>query len=262
MLGKLQDQVQEEWSRGGWWGLRKIFTRDMPGGFFRNVGWQYGGTAAAAAVSFVYMLMLARALGVTQFGLIALGLSVATLVSQFAMLRQREMLIRYLARFHTEQDYPRMLAVAKLSLLLDGACGLLAFLVIAGISPWAAGHVLHDPHGVAVILLASLAYILQNLVSDTALGVLRLFSRFKTLAAVEFLGSTFKLAAALLAVYVLKAGVMGVLLALAATNLLVNGALLTLALAQLRTLIPLRSAAGLGLLKPYAPDIRRFLAHN
>lgn len=256
------DNLKQFKTPQGWWALRKIFTRDMPGGFLHNVGWQYGGTAASAAIGFLYVMLVARAMGAERFGLIALGLSVAAVVSPFAMLRQREMIIRYLAQFRAGGDYPRVLAVTKLSLLLDGICGIAAFLIVLCVSPWAATHVLRDPGAVPLILVAGLAYILQNIVSDTALGVLRLFARFRTLATVEACGAAFKLASALLAVYLFKAGVMGVLLALLATNLLVDVTLLTLALVQLSRLIPLRSPAALSLLKPHAREIRRFLTHN
>jgi len=155
-----------------------------------------------------------------------------------------------------------MLAVTKLSLLLDAACGALALLTILCLAPWAAGHVLRDSQGVTVLLLAGLAYAIQYVATDTALGVLRAFSRFRTLATVEVSGALFKLAAALTAVYALGAGVIGVLWALVATSLLVNGALLTLALMQLRRRVSLRAPAPLALLRPCAPEMRRFLTHN
>lgn len=261
MLVRVWEQVREAWSRGGWWGLRKIFTRDMPEGFLRNVGWQYGGTAASSAVHFLYTLLVARALGVTQFGLIALALGVAALVSQFAILRQREMTIRYIVRFREENDFPRMLATVKLSLLLDLGSGATAFLITMLLSPWVAGHVLRDANGVLIIALAALAYVAQNLSADTALALLRVFSRFGLLAAVEVSGATFKLLAALGVVYGLHWGVLGVLAVLVATNLLVNLTLLALALRELRRFIPIRADAPLSLIAPHGREIRRFLTH-
>ncbi len=246
-----------------WWRRLIQETRhNVPGGFFRNVAWQYGGTLGSSAIGFFYTLIVARALGVEDYGLMALGLNVAAIVSRFATLYIRDMVIKYLAEFHEGGDLPRMLATIKLSLLLDAACGALSVALIMAAGFWAGPHVLHDGRAWPVLALSAVAYVSQNVADDTALGVLRLFNRFRLMAVVDLSGAALRLALAAVAIWGLEWGVFGVLGALALTNLLVNLTLLASALALVHRIIPLRTPAPISLLAPRAGEIRSFLTHN
>ena len=262
MVRRHIEQARDYYAREGLPGLLRALGQGIPEGFFQNVGWQYGGTLASTAIYFLFTYVVAQALGVERFGLIALGMGVAAFVCQFINLRQREMTIRYIARFQEEQDYPRMLATVKLSLLLDAACGAVALLALLAVAPWAAGHVLKADNGLAVVLVAGLAYVIQNVSDDTALGLLRVFGRFRLLAAMDVASACLKLAGALVAVHLFHGGVLAVLAVLAGTHLLVNATLLTRALADLRRRVPLAAHAPLALLGPHRAEIVRFLKHN
>jgi O-antigen/teichoic acid export membrane protein len=240
--------------------------RDAVGGtpkkFLSSVGWQYGGTLTGSVVSFAFTMYVANALGVAEFGLMALGLAFAALVSQLVNVNLREIVIRYIAKFWTDGDKERTLAMTKLTLLVDVAAGIVAMALIMGLSPLARMFLIKDDRAIAIIALAGCAYVFQNVADDTALGLLRVFSRFKALAYTEVAGAVLKLAGAVAIIHWLKGGILGILAVVAGVHLLQNLVRLALALAELRSHIPLRSHAPLSLLAPYRDELKRFFGYN
>ena len=234
----------------------------MPGGFLSNVGWQYGGTLASSAIGLVYMVLVADALGRAEFGLLALGLAFANIVSLLVNVKLRDVVIRYIAKFWAEEDKPRTLAMTKLTLLLDAAGGAAALALILALSPLAKAFLIRDERAYAIVALAGCAYVFQNVADDTAIGLLRVFSKFRTIAFIEVVASLVKLAGALVVLWLLGWGVLGVLLVLLASHALMNLAMLTTALWYLHNRVPLRTHAPFSLLGPYRAEIARFFGYN
>ena len=247
---------------GGWRGAWQNAFRDIPAHVFTGVGWQYGGTLTGSAISFLYTLLVAGALGAAEFGLMALGLAYAAILSQFSVVQLREVVIRYAAKFHEENDGPRLYATAKASLLVDAAAGAAALALIMALSPVAKAFLIKDERAYAVIALAGCAYVFQNVADDTAIGLLRVFSKFRTIAFIEVAANLVKLAGALTVVWLLGWGVLGVLLVLLASHLLMNLAMLATAVWYLHNRVPLRTHAPLSLLGPYRVEMTRFLRNN
>jgi O-antigen/teichoic acid export membrane protein len=241
--------------------LRSLLVKP-PAGFLGNVSRQFGGTLAGSAISFVTTVYVANALGKSEFGLMALGLAYAAVVSRFMNVNLREVVVRYVAKFWTEKDLPRMVAMTKLTLLLDAAAGTLALAVLLGLAPFAKTVLIRDERAFAIIALAGCAYVFQNVADDTALGLLRVFSRFGALALTEIAAAVLKLAGAILVIHVYGGGILGVLAALACAHLFLNLSRLALALRELRVQAPRGGHAPLSLLRPYAGELRRFLGYN
>ena len=241
--------------------LRKILS-DVPKDFVSNVGWQYSGTVAGSAISFIYALVVADALGASEFGLLAQGLAYAALVSCFVHLNLRTAAIRYIAKFTAEEDKQRTLAMTKLTLLLDVAAGAAALILIMGLSPFAKAFLIRDDRAILVIALAGCAYVFQNVADDTALALLRVFGRFRSLAITEIGAALLKLGGALAVVYWLRGDIIGILWVLVITHALLNIVRLLLGLVALRKYVPLRSHAPLTVLGPYRQEITRFLWYS
>jgi len=260
-MKKTWQQLKNVFPLGGLGHFARL-TDQAPNGFLGNVGWQYGGTLAGSALSFIYAILVAGALGRTEFGLMALGLAFVNLVSLFANVKLREVVIRYIAKFWAEDDKPRTLAMTKLSLLLDLAGGVAAMALIMILAPLGKMFLIRDERAFLIIAVAGCAYVFQNVADDTALGLLRVFGRFRVLAITEVLAAALKLAGVLGVILLLGWGILGVLLIVAVVNLAINVIRLALALAELHRHVPLRSHAPIGLLRPYRTEIKRFFGFN
>lgn len=234
----------------------------IPKGFAGNVSWQYAATAASIGGNLVYMLLVATRLGPSDYGVMALGLSVTTLVFGAVDFRLHEAVIRYLSEFEHTRDAPRMHAFTRASIAGDVIVKILASTILFALTPWLIASLFRDARAQAVVYAAGAAVFFQTCTVSTSTGLLRVFDRFRSYAIVRMAGIAVQIVAAAI---VLGAGLgpSGVLMALAATNLLVSVALGVLALRALSHEAPLGGQpAPIRLLRERAKEIAGFAASN
>lgn len=235
----------------------------LPAGFARNLSWQYVASLTAVGLGFLYSIVVARGVGVHDFGLLSLALSFAAIVFQVVELRLQEAVIRFVAEFWEKRDAPRTLATIKLFAVADATTGVLAFSLVMAAAPWAEAHLLTDGRSHTALLLAALGVLFANVGTATASGIYRVFGEFRTQAMVSCGGAVLKFIGALLAIFILKWDVIGVLLMGAATSFVTNAVLILLAARLLERRIPLRSThAPLSLLVPHTAELRRFVTNT
>jgi O-antigen/teichoic acid export membrane protein len=243
--------------------LRNYLHFGIPGGFFRNVSWQYVASMWTMGIGFVYALLVGRHLGAAEFGLIALGLGFASMVFEFVELRLHEVTIRYITEFWETGETSLTLAFVKLTLLTNLATAGLALLVIAGLSPYAQDYLIRDSRGSVVLLLSGLSLFFISLAYPTSQGLLRVLALYRSQAVVSICGTTLKLALTLGVMWGWGWGVMGVMGVAVAASLVTNLSLLGVALWHLNRHIPFRrTPAPLRLLWPRLLEIRRFVLNT
>lgn len=246
-----------------WQSVRQYFERGIPDGFFKNVAWQYLSNIWAIGLGFLYSLLIGRALGAAEFGLISLGLGFAGLIFGVLELRLHEAVIRYIAEFWEQNDYRRTLAIVKLSLLVDASTGTLALVVALITAPLAQEYLIRDPRGLIVVWLSALSVFFINVGNRTAIGLLRVFEQFKLYALVIMAGTTLKLIVTLGAILLMGWGAIGVMIVTVLTSLLTNLALVGMALWQLNRRIPLRQTqAPMSVLWPRLREMSRFVLNT
>jgi len=92
------------------------------------------GSAIGRGIEALFQLVLARFLGMTQYGLFALGHTVYTLLTQFLLLGAENGVIRFGAAFRTAHDGSRLKGLVRVSLLLVGTsavCGTVVVFAVA-----------------------------------------------------------------------------------------------------------------------------------
>jgi O-antigen/teichoic acid export membrane protein len=135
---------------------------------------------ATSLAYFAQIVLITHALGLHEYGRLALLLSFVVLVGQFFDLRVGAAATTFGARRLHKGDLGGAAGAFQLSYLIDGSTGLLGFGVVAALSPFV-GPRLVGGDGTALILLYGLT-LLASTVNDTSVAILRLLDRFKLIA--------------------------------------------------------------------------------
>lgn len=104
------------------------------------------GQYIAAALNILTNIMMARLLGPTDYGLIALVVAFPTIVWSFAGIKSISVITRYVAAFRATGAPERLKGVVKLGYALDVGASLLAFILVAISARWVAGYFYGRPY--------------------------------------------------------------------------------------------------------------------
>jgi O-antigen/teichoic acid export membrane protein len=145
----------------------------LPHGFLSRLSWQYAASATTILAGFAYSVILARALGVRDFGIFALVLAIATFAGQLLNVTTKEMLIRFLPLHAAASESSSARGLIRAAFLLNLVC---AGLVLVALT---AGHRLvgayfFDGHNIAACLVVA-GFIVagQTILVESSTGVLR-----------------------------------------------------------------------------------------
>lgn len=149
-------------------------------GIAKNLSLLLGGKSVAAVVSFVYILIVTRALGPEGFGVLVLVHGWAVTVGGIVAFSGWHGIVRYGAQALEGGDTARLVRLARFMTLVELGCGLAAMAVAAGFAGVAAERLGIPPDLVPLMRIYALA-ILANMLT-TPLGMLQLAGRFDRLA--------------------------------------------------------------------------------
>lgn len=225
------------------------------GGSGRKVTQLWSAEIFSLVVGVVSSLVVARFLGPSDYGRLALVTTFAALLFAFTDPRSGELLTRYAGRDYASGDPGRAWALARLACLLDVGAVILGVLAALAIRPFLDRLV---PADGTDVVLATIAVGLA-VPAVTARALLALLDQYGRIAVVQTTAAVFRSASSIVAV-VMGAGVTGVLAATAAVAVLELGCIGGFAYREVRR----RSAA---LPRPRLPgplrlEIRRFVLHG
>ena len=103
---------------------QKIKTR-----LFRNASWLLGRKTASRIFSALQTAMVARTLGVTDYGLLALVIAYVDILNQFFDFRAWETATKYIGTFWSNGERGKTRSMIKLSYIVDISSGILAFVI-------------------------------------------------------------------------------------------------------------------------------------
>lgn len=146
-----------------------------------NSGWLFGAEGISLALKLVSGFALARALGLSQFGHLALITAFVMLVGQLLDFRAWETATRFVIKYRTARENVKAGATVKLCYLLDfGAASVACLLVIAG-AGLAARLFVDDPAAAPSIRVFALIVIVSAPIA-TSSALLRVANMFRAIA--------------------------------------------------------------------------------
>ncbi|HET6941953.1 MAG TPA: lipopolysaccharide biosynthesis protein [Sphingomicrobium sp.] len=147
---------------------------------FANVGLLLGGKAGAGIVSLAYLVIVARTLGATDYGVLILIHAYVTLIGGVVAFSGTYGFVRFGSIALEQNNHERVLALGRLLTLIEGGFGIVAIFIAAALAPIIAPHMEWPQDAVRFATVYSLA-ILAN-VRATPLGVLQMAGRFDLIA--------------------------------------------------------------------------------
>ncbi len=213
--------------------VQEKLTRGVPAGFFRNVAWQYGASLWAGVATFVYGVVVAKALGPGDYGLIAMGTAFAQIFSQFLELRLQDAVIKYVSHFWEKGERNKAVAAIKLALVVNCCSTSLSAVLVFIALPLAQPDLRNDYRCMPIIWMATLTVLSTNFALATCQSILRVLGQYRAQAFILISSNALKLVATIL---LLKSG--GGMLRVMALALLIS--VLTTAAIALVTFLELR----------------------
>jgi len=177
----------------------------------RNAGYVLSGNLGGAALNLLQGVVVARSLGVSNYGLLAATLAVVTTINVLLSSKVAEFTVKFLTEAVEERNPARSAAVLWLSYGVEAASSIVAFVIVTAAAPLLAGWFLGTPANANLLQLYAYA-LLASFCLETSTGVLRTMKRFDLLSRLIFLQSALLLAASLIA-FLFDIGVTGFLLA-------------------------------------------------
>lgn len=150
----------------------------------KNASWLFSGNMAASLFAAAEPVLIARFLGVEQFGLFSLIVAYVGIVSGLIDLKSPEAIVRYVGQHKEFGEKDRVISFIKFFYIVDflvGIAALGACLLLAGIAD---DLFIHSENTFKFTLIYSLS-ILVSSINKSSEAVLRVFDRFKTIAFVR-----------------------------------------------------------------------------
>lgn len=221
----------------------------------RNLGWMLASRGLSGVLSLIYLAVIARTLGVTDFGRFAIIVGAAQVLTALVGFQTWQIIVRYGAAHLAAGDEERLGRLYRVSALLDAGSavvgiGLSAFILMQWGEALGVGETLRR---------AALIFTIVQLLSvrSTPLGILRLRDRFSLAA---FADSTMPMArcAGALVVMLVHPTLQGFLVAWMVAELLTAAAFWTMAARTGDLRIARRKGAGLGAIFADNPGFGKF----
>lgn len=191
---------------------QKIWREDrMLQGVVRNTGYLFSSNTISMVLSMAQSILTARLLGVAMLGVLGTITVFASTVNRLFSFRMGDLVVKYFGGYLEEKDLARAGSLVKLSMLIETASSLIAFLVLIFLAPIAAAIFAKNPAMTVWFRLYGV-FILGSLIDETSVAVLQVTDRFRSQAILNLAQSV--LTALLIGgAFLLKAGLPMVLMA-------------------------------------------------
>lgn len=240
-------------------GLQRL-RRGVPAGFFRNVAWQYSASLWAGIATFLYGLVVAKALGPGQYGLIAMGTAFAQIFAQFFELRLQDAVIKYVSQFWEMGERTKAVATIKLALLVNCCSTTLSAVLVFVALPLAQPELRNDPHCMPIIWMATLTVLSTNFALATCQSILRVLARYRAQAFILIASNALKLIATLILVSWYHGGILAVMALALVVSVLTTLSIGVITYSELKqNLEPGDLGTPITVVKPYLGEMARFV---
>ncbi len=163
-----------------------------------NSAWLFSASGAALMLSVPQTLLVTRAVGVSQYGMIVIVMTFVTTCNLVTAFRMSEFVVKYVSEAVARNDLKVGGATIKMAMLAETLSSLVAFVGIWLIAPFGA-RVFLNGEVAADLIRVYAPVVLCNLVFESASGVLQTAERFRLQAQVAVAGHVAKFIAVLIA---------------------------------------------------------------
>jgi O-antigen/teichoic acid export membrane protein len=163
--------------------FNRLFGTELIQRVVKNSGYLFGATGIAAALSMLQSILVARLLGVTDFGILGTITLFTSVINKFASFRMSELVIKYVGQFTVEGDEISAAAVFKSAAILETLTSFIAFGLIWLLAPLGAQYIAKDVSTTYWFILYGLI-VLANFMAESSTGLLQIFDRYKFIAGI------------------------------------------------------------------------------
>jgi O-antigen/teichoic acid export membrane protein len=177
--------------------------------FWANVSALTAARVLGTSLSVIQVIVVARWLGPTLYGVTALIMSYPNLFFGLLDVRSGQASVKFLSEFWVEGENERALALCKLGYVVDIGVGILTFLLVASTAWWAETRIVQTSGTAWMIVLFAASFIPRSL-AGMSRAVMTTVGRFSLLALVESFSVSFRVILVLTLVLI-GGGVQGVI---------------------------------------------------
>jgi len=190
--------------------------RSLQKNLFINASLLFSGKAAAGGFAALQTVILARILGVTDYGLLQLVIAYIAMMNQFFDVRVWETAVRYIGSYWEKGESDKTLAMIKLSYVLDVGSGAVSFIIAIATAKLISKYVIYSPEAYIYIWIYAVGLFVETakLTSD---AILRVFEKYKNIAVINTL-ENFTQLVLVAALLLLGLGIKGALYGLVISN--------------------------------------------
>ncbi|MCK4727215.1 MAG: oligosaccharide flippase family protein, partial [Anaerolineales bacterium] len=96
-----------------------LFKNPLVRRVIKNSSYLFSATGAAAAISMLQGILVARLLGVAGFGILGTIILFTSVINKFCSFRMSEFVIKYVGHYNQENDHERAAAIFKTAAILE-----------------------------------------------------------------------------------------------------------------------------------------------
>jgi O-antigen/teichoic acid export membrane protein len=133
-------------------------------------------------------VMAARLLGVEAFGLLGTITQFSSVINKVTSFRMSELVVSYIGEYTAKGQKQHAAAIFKIAGIGEITSSILAFLILLALAPLGARYLAKDPQTVDMFMIYGVT-VIMNLISESATGLLQIFDRFRTIAAITVVQS-------------------------------------------------------------------------
>ncbi|MHC1740346.1 MAG: oligosaccharide flippase family protein [Anaerolineaceae bacterium] len=156
----------------------------------RNTSYLFSSQAIGMVLAMVQSVLAAHLLGVRTLGILFVIMTFTTNVNRLFSFRMGEFIIKFMGKELVKKDAPRAAAIVKVAGLTEGTTSILAFVIYMLLVPIGARYFAKDMTSLSLFYLYGL-FILANITTETATGILQVTNRFKVQAWINLSQSIF-----------------------------------------------------------------------
>ena len=159
---------------------------------FMNASWLFGGKTASGIFSAIQTVVIARILGVSDYGLLSLILAYVAVLNMFFDLKVWETATKYIGTYWEKGEHDKARSMIKLSYILDIGSGVVAFIIAILSAKLISTYIIHSPQAYVFIWIYSISLFVDT-ANSTSDAILRVFDRFKNIAFINSFQKFFRL---------------------------------------------------------------------
>jgi O-antigen/teichoic acid export membrane protein len=191
--------------------FHRLFQNQLTRRIVKNSGYLFSATGVSAAISMVQGILVARLLGVENYGILGAIIMFTSVINKLVSFRMGELVIKYVAHYLESDDPLRAGVVFKTAALVEMLASMIAFALVLALAPFGATYLAKDPTTANWFALYGLI-VLANLISESSVGLLQIFDRFQRMAVLTMVQSAVTLGLVAV-VYIAQGSMLGILLA-------------------------------------------------